>query len=293
MKLLIFTDLDGTLLDFDSYEPGPAAAAVALCRQAEVPVIPATSKTAVEVIRLRESLSLESPFIVENGATLWLPDSHEYTPVLKELALVEGWTVAEERGYHKIIFGVRRPLLYKQLVAISGELGVAVRPFSQMSDEDIAAETGLSVEMAREVNQREYSEPFLPGPVNDELSTAERYTLRDRFRDHAIGSGLNCLLGGRFFHLVGNHSKGTTARFVIDGFRAASGSRWASMALGDAPNDFDLLREVDHPVLVRRPDGSHAPGVELPHLMTTDGIGPAGWHEAVSARLERMAGAAD
>ena len=65
------------------------------------------------------------------------------------------------------------------------------------------------------------------------------------------------------------------------------------MALGDAPNDFDLLREVDHPVLVRRPDSSHAPGLEIPRLITTDGIGPAGWYEAVTARLEMAAGSGD
>ncbi|MFC1529469.1 HAD-IIB family hydrolase [Gemmatimonadota bacterium] len=290
---MIFTDLDGTLLDFESYEPGPAAAAVALCRQAGVPVIPATSKTAVEVIRLRESLDLESPFIVENGALLFLPDRHEFTDSMEALALAEGRTVTRENGFLKIIFGMERPILQERLAGIMSDLGVTVRPLSQMSEAEISAETGLPAASARAVNQREYSEPFLLGPEHGGLSTTDRYALLDRFRDEAIRSGLNCLLGGRFFHLLGDHSKGTTARFVINGFGQASGSEWTSMALGDAPNDFDLLREVDHPVLVKRPDGSHAQGLEIPRLTATDGIGPAGWHEAVTARLETITGGAD
>ena len=44
MDLLIFTDLDGTLLDFESYEPGPATEAVEACLKYGVPVIPCTSK---------------------------------------------------------------------------------------------------------------------------------------------------------------------------------------------------------------------------------------------------------
>ena len=54
MNLMIFTDLDGTLLDFESYQPGPAAAAVALCRQAGIPVIPATSKRSIAVATTME-----------------------------------------------------------------------------------------------------------------------------------------------------------------------------------------------------------------------------------------------
>jgi mannosyl-3-phosphoglycerate phosphatase len=212
---------------------------------------------------------------------------------MEERAHRDDRPVVREAGFRKVVFGVERPILQDRLADIAGNLGVTVRPLSRMSVEEITAETGLPAASARAVNQREYSEPFLLGPGGGDLSTAERYAILDRFRGEAARSGLNCLLGGRFFHLLGNHSKGTTARFVIDAYEAVSGESWASMALGDAPNDFDLLREVDHPVLVRRPDGSHAPGLDLPRLTATEGIGPAGWYEAVTARLEAVAAGAD
>ena len=49
IPLLVFTDLDGTLLDHDSYSFEPARPALARLRSAGVPVIPTTSKTLAEV----------------------------------------------------------------------------------------------------------------------------------------------------------------------------------------------------------------------------------------------------
>ena len=58
-------------------------------------------------------------------------------------------------------------------------------------------------------------------------------------------------------------------------------------------NDLEMLAAADYPVLVRRPDGSHAEGIDMPGLVRTDGIGPAGWSEAVMARLKELSGPSD
>ena len=59
-KLLIFTDLDGTLLDHESYDWSPAAPALARARAAGVPVIPATSKTRAELAPLMAALAMSA-----------------------------------------------------------------------------------------------------------------------------------------------------------------------------------------------------------------------------------------
>ncbi|MFC1499498.1 HAD-IIB family hydrolase [Candidatus Zixiibacteriota bacterium] len=289
---MIFTDLDGTLLDFQTYDPGPAAEAVTACQRAGVPVIPTTSKTAVEVIRLRESMCLSDPFIVENGAVVYFPEHHEAAVIAGEIAAGEGLQVTSQEGLLKILFGVERSLLQKKLDEIAGDLGLSIRQISRMTESEVTSETGLPPASARAVNQREYSEPFLVVPEEGVLSEEARAELVARLDDKAAGIGLNCLLGGRFFHLLGDHTKATAARFVIR-CQGVLDREPLSMALGDAPNDFDLLSMVDFPVLVRRPDGSFASGLELPGLVRTGGIGPAGWHEAVMARLQEIADMAD
>ena len=62
--------------------------------------------------------------------------------------------------------------------------------------------------------------------------------------------------------------------------------RIISIGLGDGLNDLPLLRELEHPVLVRKEDGTHDADVSLSGLLRTEGIGPAGWNEAVLELLK-------
>jgi len=54
-----------------------------------------------------------------------------------------------------------------------------------------------------------------------------------------------------------------------------------TIGLGDSLNDLPLLRVVDHPVLVRKEDGSYDENISLPNLIRADGVGPLGWNRAV------------
>jgi mannosyl-3-phosphoglycerate phosphatase len=61
-----------------------------------------------------------------------------------------------------------------------------------------------------------------------------------------------------------------------------------SLGIGDGPNDLELLEVVDRPVVVARPDGTHAPELRtgLPHARFTAESGPEGFREALLAYLE-------
>ena len=73
---LVFTDLDGTLLDHDSYRWQPAAPWLERLRLSNVMVIPVTSKTRAELMPLRRELGLhDSPFIAENHTLRPFPGS--------------------------------------------------------------------------------------------------------------------------------------------------------------------------------------------------------------------------
>ena len=143
--------------------------------------------------------------------------------------------------------------------------------------------TGLAGDELRLAREREYDEPFVP---RRPLTDAEE----SRLQELAGSLGLRVTRGGRFHHLIGPSSKGAAARLLISAYETDD-ARVSSLGLGDGPNDLELLRAVDQPVVVARPDGSHAPELReaLPNARFTRGIGPEGFQEAVLEYLAQVA----
>ena len=74
-SIIIFTDLDGTLLDRETYGWGAAKPALKLCHRHNIPIIPVSSKTRAEIEIFQDKLGLSAPFISENGGGIFFPRS--------------------------------------------------------------------------------------------------------------------------------------------------------------------------------------------------------------------------
>ena len=48
------------------------------------------------------------------------------------------------------------------------------------------------------------------------------------------------------------------------------------------------MKEVDHPVLIPKEDGSYDQRVDLPNLKKTRDIGPSGWNEEVLLAIKLL-----
>lgn len=262
---LIFTDLDGTLLDHDTYSWKEAEPALALCRRAHVPVVLASSKTRAEMDVLRVALGLSSPFISENGGGIFFPMEGTSAPPPAAVPYKGTW---------KWSLGPLYEHLVESLDAIRKELGWKIRGFSEMSPQEISRLTGLDTESSRLASMREFDEPFVVAePKNADMAS---------LHDAAKRRGLHVTTGGRFHHLQGQNDKGAAAKKLIAWVRDQEpSSKLITVALGDSPNDFTMLEQVDHPVLVR--SGRLYPELarKIPGLKITKETGPRGWNEAV------------
>jgi len=261
--VLILTDLDGTLLDNETYEWTEAEPALELCRRSGVPVILVSSKTSAEMDVLRQAMGLTVPFISENGGGIFFPVEGEGRPPSEALL---------SEGLWKWPLGLSYDRLVKAFREIRETLGMTMRGFSDMTPEEIGHMTGLDRESSLLASRREYDEPFLVqgnGTVNME-----------RLCRAAGGKGLQITSGGRFYHLHGNVDKGEAVAKLISWYRE-SYSRVFSVALGDSPNDFSMLKRVDCPVLVR--SSKHFEGIEekIQGVRITREMGPRGWNSAV------------
>ncbi|MGE5256623.1 MAG: HAD hydrolase family protein, partial [Hyphomicrobiales bacterium] len=76
MNLLIFTDLDGALLEDGDYAHHTAQEGLDRIRRQQVPLVFITSKTRLEIERLQAAMEIREPFIAENGAAIFFPDGY-------------------------------------------------------------------------------------------------------------------------------------------------------------------------------------------------------------------------
>lgn len=268
VSLVIFTDLDGTLLDRDTYSFDDAAEGLDAAGRAGVPVVLCSSKTRAEIEWIRCDLALRHPFISENGGALFVPE--HYFPFPLPLGRHAG-------AYEVIEFGTPYSTLVDALHRVAKRLGVRVAGFHDMSVEDVARACGLSVTHAELAKRREYDEPFR---VQD---AAERAHVLNALRME----GLRCTRGSRFDHVTGGTDKGIAALRLRRMYEREPEKILITAGLGDSMNDLPLLAAVDIPIIVRN-DQADAARLRrrLPAACVTDRPGPAGWGQAV-ARLVR------
>ncbi len=260
---LIFTDLDGTLLDHVTYEWKEALPALNRCTKSHIPVILVSSKTRAEIDLLRRKLSLSAPFISENGGGIFFPGKTFEEPP-------QG--ASFDKGLWRWSLGLPYGQLVKGIREIREELGWNIKGFSDMSADEISRLTGLDEETSKLAAQREYDEPFiiLEGQLLDE----------DVLIEAAGRRGLTVTRGGRFYHLHGDNDKGRSMAKIISWYKRFH-EEVITIVLGDSPNDFPMLKLADYPVLVRgKPDFSKLKK-GIPRLSITREMGPKGWNSAV------------
>ncbi len=266
--VIVFTDLDGTLLDHRTYGFEPARPALELIKGKKIPLILCSSKTRAEMEGYRQKLGITGPFIVENGAAIFIPP---------ESLKMEGALFREAHDFQIVEFGLPYGQLVRSLQEIREETGLKLIGFSDMSVEEVEQATGLGRDLAELAKQRDYSEPFLLADEGLPGHLLEQAVRRRR---------LNLVQGGRFFHLMGDHDKGRAVRYLTTLYGKETPDL-ITIGLGDSPNDIALLENVDLPVLVKKPSGGHEVWRGEKEVFYTQGMGPEGWNEAILTLLNK------
>ena len=270
-KTVVFTDLDGTLLDYSTYSFEKAFPALLSLRQRGIPLVICSSKTRSEIEHYREKLENHHPFIVENGGGIFIPVGYFDFDVKSG-----AYDISEEDDYCVLRLGARYSVLRRAIGDLRGE-GFPVRGFGDMPAEEVAALTGLSLEKAAMAKERHFDEPFILIDSGRQAKDLRR----------AIEQKGLTFTEGRFFHLLGNSDKGKAVSILISFYRRQFGDL-TTFGLGDGPNDIPMLREVDQAAIVQRPDGSYDSRIDLPKLIRAEGIGPGGWNRAVEELIRSV-----
>ena len=266
-KLLVFTDLDGSLLDHDTYSWAKAEPALRLLEENNFPVIFTSSKTATEIVNLKKETDNNCPYISENGAVAAIPKSYFDSP-----------KKYQEVSFDSHLFGKS----YKEIISVLEDLHSKFKfhGFSDMDIDEVMKKTGLSYEQALNSKQREASEPILW------LDTSSAF---EQFKVYLFANGLISTSGGRFIHIMSNVSKGKTVHWLTKKFREAEPkTTWYTVGIGDSFNDIQMLEVVDCPIFIsnaktRLPDLSGIKNLKRPQLS-----GPAGWNQAIQSLMKKF-----
>ena len=265
---IIFSDLDGTLLDHDSYSFKPALDALGRVKEMGIPLVLCSSKTKPEMLLWQERLGISGPFIAENGGGIYLPERYDSAVsrfTRDDSFLEEGFVVIKNE------IGIAQ--LQDAFTRVRHSLSAAIKSFSDMSIDEVVKLTSLSKDDASLAMKRSFTEPFI---ISDK-DLDRREEIISAFAD----MGLKVVRGGRFYHLMGKCDKGLATKKVIQVFSKGHAESISSLGLGDSENDAAMLFAVDRAVLVKRHDGSWFDGPETETFLKVEGVGPAGWNEAV------------
>lgn len=255
-KLIIFTDLDGTLLNHSTYDYEAVLPMFERLKQLGIPVVLNSSKTLSELEEWKSKLKLDTPVIAENGGVMTVPDAS----LKSEEKVLIGHPYQEIRSYIEHLRDVH---------------GWQFEGFGDWTLSEVMNHTGLHHKEALLATEREVTEPILWHDSDENLQ---------RFKDALEQTQLTLKKGGRFYHVMGKHDKADAMHFLVNKEYFSCGRDCVVMALGDSDNDIAMLNYADIPIVISNPAGK---GIEIPSAVYTDSEAPDGWIEAVEAVLAK------
>ncbi|MEW6376370.1 MAG: mannosyl-3-phosphoglycerate phosphatase [Thermodesulfobacteriota bacterium] len=267
-KLVIFTDLDGTLLDRKSYSFEPALPTLRVIRQKGIPLVLASSKTRAEIELYRKKLENDHPFISENGGAVFVPKGYFSFPFPYD---------RESEEYFVLELGTFYLLIIEVLNSIKKETGISIKGFSDLTEDELTSLCGLSLKEAQFAKNREYDEPFLIEGGEKEIEIV---------KGKIEGKGMNYVWGGKFHHILGKNDKGRAVEILKELYENEFFSI-STVGIGDSLNDLPMLLAVDHPVFLKEKEGIPAE-VPIKNLTWFEGTGPQVWNEAMLCLLKEL-----
>ena len=270
MTLLIFTDIDGTFINNDTFDEGLNAETVSELLEAQHLVVFNTSKTFDEVDYFQKRIKTSLSFICETGGGIYFAN--------------DNFKITESsRGAYQVLYESRNIKEYKD--KIQSEINKNYRDdlafFDDLSVDEQVSLSGLSGHDLELASRRDFS------ILIKWKSTKSKY---DEFKLFLKQFKLNLITGGRFSHICSEHDKGNATKLFIDKTKMFfNNSNIITVAIGDSKNDFEMLNKVDIPCIVKSPNNYLLrDSLNSKNITLSDHEAPTGWIECIEKVITRI-----
>ena len=259
-NILLFTDLDGTLLNKKTFEFKAALNLVKNCIKKGINIIPNSSKTDLELDEICEDLGIPKVYISENGSC------------------IHGLNYLSETLNKEVCLSRSKHIIYKKFLD-NVDINLRQKCFileneTLKNQKDIL---GLPKNKIHKALNRKFSFPFIfEGDGKEEV----------KLKKNVKKYGLNIQFGGRVLSLGDKVSKGNAMKRFVSLLSKETKRNYISICVGDNENDFDMLDKCDYPCLVK--NGPLKKINFKNECIFSTKEAPYGWVEVVNKTLNKI-----
>ena len=259
-KILIFTDLDGSLLDRDTFKFDEIKDYIRQLISKGIFIIPNTSKTEKEILEFNSDLGSSLPFISENGSS------------------INGLNLLNKDLPQELILSREKEILLEIFKkTVSPNLQNKCKWLSEMDTRNQSLILGLEHKKLKMALDRKFTLPFIfNGNKNQKKELSK--IIKNK--------GLFLQEGGRVIHLTDRVNKAKALKVFVRFFKK-NNKNVKTIAVGDNYNDLDMLKTSDFPCLVFN-DKFTLDEIPINNLITTNKPSPEGWADVIKMALVKI-----
>ena len=260
-SILIFTDLDGTLLNRDTFNFDSIKTFLNELKNKNIIIIPNSSKTEDEIIEFNNEANFKFPFISENGSIIhnlnFLSDEFPDKIILA-----------------KNVYEIQN-IFDKN---INQDLKAKCKVISSLTKSEQIQIFGLPENKLKNVFKRTCTIPIKFVGNNE-----EKLLLKNMLSE----IGLDLKDGGRILNLGDRINKADAMKKIIIMLQQKFKSKPKTIAVGDNHNDLEMLKNSDIPCLVKNNKFINK-DLQIKNLIISKQTAPEGWVEIVKLALEKI-----
>ena len=259
-KILIFTDLDGSLLHRDTFKFDEIKDYLKILLSQGIFIIPNTSKTEKEILEFNNELGSDLPYISENGAA------------------INGLNLLNSNLPKELILSREKDNLIKIFEnSIPVNLQNKCKWLSEMDKNKQSLIFGLGDEKLKMALDRKYTIPFLFEGNKNEKNELFRILKSEN---------LAAQEGGRVINLTDKVNKAKALNVFVRFFKK-NNKNVKTIAVGDNYNDLDMLKTSDFPCLVFN-DKFTLDEIPINNITITNKPSPEGWADVIKKALVKI-----
>ena len=259
-KVLLFTDLDGSLLHRDTFKFDKIKDYLKQLISKGIFIIPNSSKTEKEILEFINDLGLSLPFISENGAA------------------INGLDLLNANFPKKLILSKEKANLLNIFKnTVPRNLQKKCKWLSDMDKKKQSLIFGLRDKKLSMALDRQYTIPFLfDGTKNEKNELTKIIKNQDLYLQE----------GGRVINLTDKIDKANALRVFVRFFKKDN-INVKTIAVGDNYNDLNMLKTSDFPCLVFN-DRFTLDKIPIDNLITSNKPSPEGWVDVIKMALVQI-----